>query len=65
MPIIRKTQTAEDFEKVIEAYRIQNPVKFALKEKALMAKLASLKGEVEPEVKTKSGDPPKFPLSLN
>lgn len=50
MPIVRKVNTSEDFEKLIERYKVQNPVKFAGKEKALLAKLAELKkaeGKVE------------------
>lgn len=44
MPIIKKNQTAEEFETLIERYKIQNPVKFAAKEKVLMERLAALKG---------------------
>lgn len=46
MPIVKKVSentSVEEFEKLIERYKVQNPVKFALKEKALMAKLAGLK----------------------
>lgn len=55
MPIVRKAASAEEFEKLIERYKIQNPVKFALKEKALMAKLAGLKqgSQVEGELEMK------------
>jgi hypothetical protein len=43
MPIVKKVQSVEDFEKLIEKYKVQNPVKFAMKEKALLEKLAGLK----------------------
>lgn len=46
MPIVKKVTentSVEDFEKLIERYKVQNPVKFAQKEKALMEKLANLK----------------------
>lgn len=53
MPIIRKPQNVQDYENLIERYKVQNPVKYALKEKELKAKLALLKGQKpeEPEVK--------------
>lgn len=48
MPIVKKVTentSAEEFEKLVERYKVQNPVKFALKEESLMKKLAALKGK--------------------
>lgn len=51
MPIVKKAQDVEEFKKIIEAYRVQNPVKFAQKKPFLMAKLAKLGGKPEKEEK--------------
>ena len=51
MPIVKRSKSAEDFKRIIEAYKVQNPVKFAMKEKALMAKLEKLEGKTKEEPK--------------
>lgn len=47
MPVIKKVvegvTPSEQFEKVIEAYAAQNPVKFAMKKEALYKKLEAMK----------------------
>lgn len=42
-PVIVKSTAVEEFEKVIAAYKIQNPAKYQLKREALEAELARLK----------------------
>ena len=42
MPIIKQPTKAEEFRALIERYKVQNPVKFAMKRPALEAKLAGL-----------------------
>ena len=51
MPIVRKVGTSvEAFEKLIEVYKVQNPVKYQLKKKELEAKLTALKATSGEEV---------------
>lgn len=41
-PVVPMSQTKEEFAALIEAYKIKNPAKYAVKKAALEAKLAAM-----------------------